>query len=637
MQRRVAAGIAVLLVLFVALVVVQMVVGEGMQNARMRHADRLDEARAANKDILQHMTDAETGVRGFQLTGARTFLSPYDSGRVGAFTAFDHVDALAPDAEVRRLLVAERAAASHWLYAYAVPIVNAGVADRDEARAARAREWFNEIRTANAAVDAAIRAEQQSVAAADRRRARTVQILLAGLAMTFIAVGLTMAAALQRHQLAPLEHIRRTLQRLASGDRSARAVPSGTRELRAVIGTLNELAAETERLLADEQARTRRTELRQAVAAELRSHRDPHQIGIRVAEMLAGAFGADAVHGRAAIDAAAIDVSWPADADPLPAAVAGAILDAPGLEAGVPLRGALAVPLGGDAACAPGLVCLIRHDGPQWTAEERQHVEAVAREIEYAVGQERLHTRQARLIRELRALDGRKDDFVATVTHELRTPLTSILGYAEMLGEDEDLTPPQRRGLEAILRNAVRLQETVADLLLLGPAGQRDHAAAPVDLAAVTSAVAAEVVVAARTKGVLLTVDAGPAWVNGDAEQLERAVRNLLDNAVKFTPAGGSITCRVTGGGPSAGPSAELEITDTGIGVPLADQPGLFTPFHRGANAMDQAVQGSGLGLAIVRNIVTEHGGAISVHSVPGSGSTFTMTLPAAVPSAASV
>ena len=630
-QRRVGVGIAVLLALFVALMAVQLVVGEALQITRLRHADQLDQALEANKDILQHMTDAETGVRGFQLTGERTFLAPYDSGRVGAFTAFERVAALSRDGEVQRLLTVERQAASHWLYAYAIPIVNAGIADRDDRRAARGREWFNDIRSANAAVDVAIRAEQESVAAADRRRARTVQVLFGGLAIAFIAIALLMAAALQRHQLAPLEHIRRTLQRLASGDRSARAVPSGTSELRAVIGTLNELAAETERLLADEQARTRRTELRQAVAAELRSRRDLGQTALRVAELLAGEFGAEAVHGRVAVEeGAGVNVRWPAGADAIPADVAEDILAGRTGEAAAPMPGAVAVPLGGDEDCPPGLLLLVRRDRPEWTVEERQQLEAVAREIEYAARQQRLQMRQARLIQELRALDGRKDDFVATVTHELRTPLTSILGYAEMLGEDDDLTARQRRGLEAILRNAVRLHNTVADLLLLDPAAQRDRSTSPVDLAAVASAVAAEVITAAQAKGVLLTVDATSAWVSGDAEQLERAVRNLLDNAVKFTPAGGSITCRVTGAGPSAG----LEITDTGIGVPPADQPGLFTPFHRGANAMDQAVQGSGLGLAIVRNIVTEHGGAISVRSAPGSGSTFTVTLPAIVPAA---
>src|SRR4029453_2281901 len=128
----------------------------------------LARAHDANQAVLQHMTDAETGVRGFQLTGDEVFLAPYDTGRAGAFTAFDVIAAHSDDSAVRRSLTVERAAASQWLSAYAVPIVNAGVADRASARPPRGKSLFDAIRTANADVDAAIRAEQRSVVAADR-------------------------------------------------------------------------------------------------------------------------------------------------------------------------------------------------------------------------------------------------------------------------------------------------------------------------------------------------------------------------------------------------------------------------------------------------------------------------------------
>jgi two-component system phosphate regulon sensor histidine kinase PhoR len=114
--------------------------------------------------------------------------------------------------------------------------------------------------------------------------------------------------------------------------------------------------------------------------------------------------------------------------------------------------------------------------------------------------------------------------------------------------------------------------------------------------------------------------------VRGDRTQLQRALRKLLENAIKFTPAGGSVTWRC--GGDER--TVTIAVTDTGIGIPAEDVPGLFTPFHRAGNAMDQAVQGPGLGLAIVRDIVRDHGGSIAVQSVVGRGSTFTITLPAA-------
>ncbi|HEU4348371.1 MAG TPA: HAMP domain-containing sensor histidine kinase, partial [Actinoplanes sp.] len=126
------------------------------------------------------------------------------------------------------------------------------------------------------------------------------------------------------------------------------------------------------------------------------------------------------------------------------------------------------------------------------------------------------------------------------------------------------------------------------------------------------------------------SVDPEPVRVSGDAGQLQRMMRNLVENAIKFTRPGGRVAFRLT----ARDGEAVLTVTDTGIGIPAGDQPGLFTPFHRGTNAMDQAVQGSGLGLAIVANIVAEHGGTVNVRSRVGEGSTFTVTLPAAAPTA---
>lgn len=629
-RHRVGVGVGVLLALFVALVVVQVVTGDRMDARHARDAARLEAARDANLAVLQHMTDAETGVRGFQLTGQRTFLEPYDSGRVDAFTAFDAVSGHTGAPAVARLLAAEREAAARWLYAYAIPTVNDGRADPDTALTARGKRMFDLFRAANADVDAAIRAEQADAAARARRETRSGRLLTAGLAVAFLAIALGLAAVHQRHLLVPLEHLHRTLQRLAAGDRSARATPAGPAEMRAVMGALNDLAAETVRLLDAEQARARRTDLRQAVAAELRDAADAAATAARLAELIGTALRADTVHVRFVPEAGAgADARWPAGAPSLsPRTAADIGAEAAGEVRPVPhVAGAIAVSLGGDEDCPAGLIHLVRHAGEGWNEDERRLLAALGREIDHAVRRHRLHQRQARLISELRMLDERKDAFVATVTHELRTPLTSILGYTEMLtdGDGGDLTPTQRRGLEAILRNALRLQETIGDLLLLDRAGDPPAPGAPVDLAAVVTAACAEAAPAAHAKGLDLSVEADEAHVAGDARHLDRAVRNLLDNAVKFTRPGGTVTCRLAAGSGSA----RLEISDTGIGIPADDLPGLFAPFHRAANAMDQAVQGSGLGLAIVRTIVTEHGGAVAVRSTLGRGSTFTVTLPA--------
>jgi signal transduction histidine kinase len=502
-----------------------------------------------------------------------------------------------------------------------VPIVNAGVPDPDWQRAVRGNELFGNVRTANADVDVAIEALQQTEVVTTRRASHLADVLFATLAVLILLVGLGLARLHQRHLMAPLEGIRRTLRRLSDGELSARAVPAGPEELRAVAVRVNDLAEQTERLLAAEQARVAGAELLQAAAnllrdSEAEDDRDPAATGGRLAELIGTTFGADAVHG---LVTSVFSVRWPAGAAEVDPAAVGE------LQAGRPVPGMVAVPLHPDRAGPSGLLCVVR-PGREWTGDERRLLVALADEIDHAIWRRRLRLRQARLISELRTLDEQKDVFVSTVTHELRTPLTSILGYAEMLSEGDGLSPAERRGLDAILRNAHRLQATVGDLLLLDRSTDRAEAEpVPVDLAALATTLHADLHSAATAKDLRSELAAEPAWVRGDGAQLKRALRYLLENAIKFTPAGGRLECRLT----TVESNVVVTVTDTGIGIPADDVPGLFTPFHRGANAMDQAVQGTGLGLAIVRTIVTEHGGTVAARSELDLGSTFTVTLPA--------
>ncbi|MET0425628.1 MAG: ATP-binding protein [Actinoplanes sp.] len=630
-KQRIVAGFGVLLAMLVALTGAQLVLGNELQDRNTALAGQVSADRDANRAVLQFMTDAETAVRGFQLTGDTAFLGPYDSGRSGAADALDRLTASSTDTEVRRLLADERAAAEQWLYSYAIPIVNAGRADADAARLARGAARFDRLRTANADVDAAIDTQQLAVAEAAVHDTAHLDLIFAGLALLLLLAGLALAAAHRRHVLAPLDEVRRTLCRLRDGDLSARAVPAGPAEARVVAETLNDLAAQTERLVAADQARNAGADLREAVAAEMLVPRPPGETSRHVTTLLAEAFGASTAYGRVTIrHHDEFQNSWPDDAPPLPdeavaairAAGPGTVFEPPGVP------GALAVAISGDTGCPPGLICLVRPERPVWTEEERRVLEVVGRDVDHEVRRRRLEQRQTRLINELRVLDEQKKTFVSTVTHELRTPLTSILGYTEMLadGDSGELAPAQRRGIDAILRNAHRLEATVADLLVLDrsdrPVGV---AATPVDLAALATSLHADLGAATRAKDLDSRLDAGPAWVRGVGPQLERALRNLLDNAIKFTPAGGSLEFRLA----ADESRVVVTVSDTGIGIPADDVPGLFTPFHRAANAMDQAVQGSGLGLAIVHTIVTEHGGTVAAHSELGRGSTFTMTLPA--------
>jgi len=222
-------------------------------------------------------------------------------------------------------------------------------------------------------------------------------------------------------------------------------------------------------------------------------------------------------------------------------------------------------------------------------------------------------------------------DMVSTISHELRTPLTSVQGYLEMIaGEDfGTLTVEQKRMIDIAMRNAVRLEEFVADLLMLArldAAGLEPIRRFPVDLAEVVSAAVVAVADAARAKGLQMSVELPPVpgTVAGDAAHIKRAVQSLVSNAVKYTGTGGRVTVAAS----MTDEHARISVTDTGVGVHADEIPKLGVRFFRGHDAQRRAIGGTGLGLAIAKTIAARHGGTLDVESVPGQGSTFTIELP---------
>jgi two-component system phosphate regulon sensor histidine kinase PhoR len=219
-------------------------------------------------------------------------------------------------------------------------------------------------------------------------------------------------------------------------------------------------------------------------------------------------------------------------------------------------------------------------------------------------------------------------DFVANVSHELRTPLTAIRGFVEAL-RDGTITDEagRQRSLAVIAGEERRLQRLVAGLLDLSriESGQAALRREPVDLAALLRGCAEVVAHRAEEAGVTLDLalptDLQP--VTGDADRLEQVVANLLDNALRYTPAGGRITlaARMDSG------TVAVSVADTGRGIPPEALPHLFERFYTADPA--RTGQGAGLGLAIAREIVHAHGGELTVVSTPGAGSIFTIHLPA--------
>jgi PAS domain S-box-containing protein len=230
-----------------------------------------------------------------------------------------------------------------------------------------------------------------------------------------------------------------------------------------------------------------------------------------------------------------------------------------------------------------------------------------------------------------REVDRMKSEFVSLVSHELRTPLTSIKGYIDLLvdGDAGELTEEQLEYLEVAKKNADRLVLLINDLLDVSriEQGRLELHPSPLDLTRLISDVAQSLrpQIEAKDQHLILEVNELLPVVLGDADRVTQIITNLLSNAYKYTPAGGTISVLAQ--------SEEkdfvcVDIRDTGIGLSAEEQSKLFTRFYRAKNRMTQEVGGTGLGLTISRSLVEMQGGEIRVSSAPGEGSTFSFTLP---------
>jgi signal transduction histidine kinase len=220
-----------------------------------------------------------------------------------------------------------------------------------------------------------------------------------------------------------------------------------------------------------------------------------------------------------------------------------------------------------------------------------------------------------------------KDEFFALVSHELRTPLTSIIGYLELVLDDEDLNEDTRRFMEIVERNARRLLRLVGDMLFVAQveAGRLTLERSPVDVLAIAGESVDAAQPAAQRRGVTLSLDGGRVdLVLGDRDRLGQAVDNLISNAMKFTPEGKAITVRVS----EVDGDVLVAVEDEGTGIPAEDLDRLFERFYRSASAERRAVPGVGLGLSIVKTIVDAHGGSVGIESVEGDGTTVTLRIP---------
>ena len=220
-----------------------------------------------------------------------------------------------------------------------------------------------------------------------------------------------------------------------------------------------------------------------------------------------------------------------------------------------------------------------------------------------------------------------KDEFVATASHDLRNPITTIKGYSQLLMISNQLNEKQLDFVKRIHHASKHMEELVENMLSLAKMDLNARLdIKELDISTLFLEIADEFKPQAEAKQQVIKVEATApdSKVQGDAFQLRQVFRNLIGNAIKYTPEIGTITLSVE----QAAGIVKLSIKDTGYGIPATDLPNLFNRFYRVRNNGHDHIEGNGLGLAIVKSIAKQHGGDVSVESEVGKGSCFTVSLP---------
>jgi signal transduction histidine kinase/FixJ family two-component response regulator len=289
------------------------------------------------------------------------------------------------------------------------------------------------------------------------------------------------------------------------------------------------------------------------------------------------------------------------------------------------LRSTICVPLTARGRVLGALSLAISESGRRYGPTDL----ALAEDLGYRAGVAIDH---ARLYHEAQNAVRVRDQFLSIASHELKTPLTALLGNAQMLQRrairEGNFSARDQRALHVIAAQAVRLNKMIAALLDISriELGQLSIERAPMDLCALARRVTAEMQPTLEQHVIEYSDTNEPLWVEGDELRLEQVLQNLIGNAVKYSPAGGTVTIRVE----QRGSYACAIVQDQGIGIPVNSVPQLFTRFYRADNVNPQNISGMGIGLFVVKEIVSLHGGTVEVASQEGQGSTFTVCLPLA-------
>jgi signal transduction histidine kinase/DNA-binding response OmpR family regulator len=303
-------------------------------------------------------------------------------------------------------------------------------------------------------------------------------------------------------------------------------------------------------------------------------------------------------------------------------------------KAGLALRSILSVPLRVKQDVI-GVLQVVDAEPDRLNPADLTLVESLAATAAIAIENARLFATEqqraaalARILEQQQELDRLKSEFIQNVSHELRTPLALARGYAELLdsGELGELQPDQRKPVAVIARRVRMLTKLVDNINAILEVKTQEMRKEPVDLADLVHTVLNDFQITAEQRELILEAKVAPdlSPVLGDPTNLRRVLDNLLDNALKFTPAGGRVTVRLR----REGADVILEVADTGAGIPTDQLERVFDCFYQVDGSVTRRYGGTGLGLALVQEIVEVHGGTVSLRSVVGEGSTFRVTLP---------
>jgi signal transduction histidine kinase len=274
-----------------------------------------------------------------------------------------------------------------------------------------------------------------------------------------------------------------------------------------------------------------------------------------------------------------------------------------------------------------GLISLGRRDAGAFDPHEVELVSLLGRIAAAAIQNIRAYESERRTVEELQRLSALRADFVSLVSHELRSPMATVIGAARTLEMRwRELQPGQREAFLALISTETsRLATLIGDVLDTSrlDAGTFTYAFAEVDLEVLVRESVANASLAQDEVPVVAEV-AAVSPIRADPDRLRQVLSNLIDNAVKYSPAGETVVVQLA----SHNSSVRIAVSDRGSGIAAADQQVIFEKFGRVNRSGSESKPGTGLGLFIARSIAEAHGGALEVASVPGAGSTFTLRLP---------